>query len=72
MLDVEGGWECVVKVPRVRSEEEWVLELLERRDVLVQPGYFYDFEEEAYLVVSLLTSSRVFGEGVERLREMLN
>jgi alanine-synthesizing transaminase len=55
----------------VRSEEEWVLELLERRDVLVQPGYFYDFEQEAYLVVSLLTPLEMFGEGVGRLREML-
>jgi alanine-synthesizing transaminase len=71
VLDIEGGWEAVIKVPRVRSEEEWVLELLERRDVLVQPGYFYDFEQEAYLVVSLLTPLEMFGEGVGRLREML-
>ncbi len=71
VLDVEGGWEGVVKVPRVRSEEEWVLEMLERRDVLVQPGFFYDFEQEAYLVVSLLTPLEMFGEGVGRLREML-
>ena len=71
MLDVEGGWECVVKVPRVRSEEEWVLELLEREDVLVQPGFFYDFESEAYLVLSLLTMPGVFGEGVGRLRTYL-
>jgi len=71
VLDVEGGWECVVKVPRVRSEEEWVLELLEREDVLVQPGFFYDFESEAYLVLSLLTMPGVFGEGVGRLRTYL-
>ena len=71
VLDVEGGWEAVVKVPRIRSEEEWVLQLLERRDVLVQPGFFYDFEQEAYLVVSLLTPSETFREGVGHLREML-
>jgi aspartate/methionine/tyrosine aminotransferase len=55
-------------VPSVRSEEEWVVELLEKEDVLVQPGFFYDFESEAYLVVSLLTEPETFREGLGRLR----
>jgi alanine-synthesizing transaminase len=71
VLDVQGGWNIVVKVPRVRPEEEWVLELLEKQDVLVQPGFFYDFEQEAYLVLSLLTPPHIFREGVGRLKEML-
>jgi hypothetical protein len=33
----------------------------------VQPGYFYDFESEAYLVVSLLTAPDVFREGLTRI-----
>ena len=36
--------------------------------VLVQPGYFYDFADEAYVVVSLLTPEPSFDAGVERLR----
>jgi alanine-synthesizing transaminase len=47
ILAVEGGWYITVQVPRVRSEEEWTLELLERENVLVQPGFFYDFDAEA-------------------------
>jgi hypothetical protein len=39
--------------------------------VLVQPGYFYDFETEAYLVVSLLTAPEIFGEGLTRLVQQL-
>jgi len=35
--------------------------------VLVQPGFFFDFETEAFLVVSLLTPPDVFHEGVGRL-----
>ncbi|MEO7652993.1 MAG: aminotransferase class I/II-fold pyridoxal phosphate-dependent enzyme, partial [Bryobacteraceae bacterium] len=66
-LRVEGGWYAVVQVPRTRSEEEWVLHLLGERDVLVQPGFFYDFEAEAFLVLSLLTEPGVFREGVRRL-----
>jgi alanine-synthesizing transaminase len=66
LLEVEGGWYAILRVPQVRSEEEWTLALL-RRGVLVQPGYFYDFESEAYLVVSLLTPEPVFREGIARL-----
>ena len=71
LLEVEGGWNLTLQVPRIRSEEEWALELLDRKDVLVQPGFFYDFEAEAFLVVSLLTRPEIFREGVGRLRELL-
>ena len=70
ILAVEGGWYITIQVPRVRSEEEWTLELLERENVLVQPGFFYDFEAEAFLVVSLLTEKQVFEQGIGRIREM--
>jgi len=67
LLAVEGGWYVVVQVPRVRSEEEWAMELLTRRNLLVQPGFFYDFESEAFLVLSLLTPPELFREGLDRL-----
>jgi len=70
-LAVEGGWYVTLQVPRIRSEEEWALELLARRDVLVQPGFFYDFDAEAFLIVSLLTSPEIFREGVTRLATLL-
>ncbi len=63
----EGGWTAVLRLPRTRSDEEWALSLLERDGVRVQPGYFYDFEEEAVLVLSLLPEPRTFSAGVERL-----
>jgi aspartate/methionine/tyrosine aminotransferase len=71
ILAVEGGWYITLQVPRVRSEEEWTLELLEHDGVLVQPGYFYDFVAEAYLVVSLLTAPEIFREGIGRVVGLL-
>lgn len=71
LLASEGGWYAVVQVPRTRSEEEWCLTLLRDHDVLVQPGYFFDFESEAFLTVSLITEPAVFAEGVRRLRDIL-
>jgi alanine-synthesizing transaminase len=67
LLHVEGGWYAILQVPRVMSEEDWVIGLLRDRGVLVQPGYFYDFESEAYLVVSLLTDHPAFQAGIAQL-----
>jgi alanine-synthesizing transaminase len=66
-LHAEGGWYAILEVPRIRTEEEWALGLLADSDVLVQPGFFYDFEGEAFLVLSLLTPPAVFAEGLRRI-----
>jgi len=64
---VEAGWYACLRVPRSRTDEAWALRLLEADGVLVQPGYFYDFEDEGWLVVSLLTEGEAFREGATRL-----
>jgi aspartate/methionine/tyrosine aminotransferase len=71
LLKTEGGWYAVLQVPRTRSEEEWALTLLDECGVLVQPGFFFDFEAEAFLVVSLLPEPAAFTEGVSRLRSII-
>ena len=68
-LRAEGGWYIVIQVPGTRSEEAWALGLLRDRNVLVQPGFFYDFESEAYLIVSLLTETTVLCEDSARYIE---
>ncbi|HEU4889622.1 MAG TPA: pyridoxal phosphate-dependent aminotransferase [Thermoanaerobaculia bacterium] len=70
VLPVEGGWSAVIRVPRIRSDEELALELLER-GVVVQPGYFFDFETDGHIVVSLLTHEIVFEQGVQRVADMI-
>jgi aspartate/methionine/tyrosine aminotransferase len=67
VLPVEGGWTAVLRVPRTRSDEDLALDLIERHGVVVHPGYFFDFEADGYLVVSLLTPVPTFREGVARL-----
>jgi aspartate/methionine/tyrosine aminotransferase len=68
---VPAGWAACLRVPAVRPEEEIVLDLLETYDLLVHPGYFYDFPSEAWLVVSLLPPPDVFAEGAGRLARAL-
>jgi alanine-synthesizing transaminase len=63
----DGGWSAVVRVPAILSEEQWALRLLAEDAVLVHPGYFFDFDTEAYLVLSLLPSPDVFDAGLASL-----
>src|SRR5947209_7233843 len=66
-LAVEGGWSAVLRVPATRSDEELAIELLEKRDVYVHPGHFYDFPSEGHLIVSLITREQTFAEGIRLL-----
>jgi alanine-synthesizing transaminase len=67
LLPVEAGWYAVVQVPAVESEDAIVLDLLEQTGVLVHPGYFFDFEREAFLVVSLLPDPQTFASAARAL-----
>ncbi|HEY6079532.1 MAG TPA: pyridoxal phosphate-dependent aminotransferase [Polyangiaceae bacterium] len=67
LLRADAGWSAVLQLPALKSEEAWVLGLLEEQSVLVQPGWFYDFEAEPYVIVSLLTPPAVFDAGIARL-----
>lgn len=67
VLRVEGGWSAVVQVPQLRSEEALVLELLEKDNILVHPGYFFDFAREAYLILSLLIDPARFDAAIPRV-----
>jgi len=66
VLRTEGGWYAVLRLPALRSDEEWAISLLERDGVLTQPGFFYDLEG-THLVLSLITQEEVFAEGIARL-----
>ena len=67
LLRADAGWAAALRVPATRAEEDIVMELLVRDSVLVHPGYFFDFDREAFLVVSLLPPPDIFDEGIARL-----
>ncbi len=67
LLPPGGGWCAVLQVPSLVSEEALMLSLLEHDGVLVQPGYYFDFPREAFVVVSLLVDSAVFDPAVARV-----
>jgi aspartate/methionine/tyrosine aminotransferase len=67
LLCPEAGWSAVLRLPALMPEEQLVLGLLRDEQLLVQPGFFYDFETEPHAIVSLLTEPRTFEAGVRRL-----
>jgi alanine-synthesizing transaminase len=72
LLHIEGGWYAILQIPRTHSEEEWAMSFLNNCDVLVQPGFFYDFEVEAFVVLSLLTAPDIFEDGLSRLIQLVS
>jgi alanine-synthesizing transaminase len=71
LVQPQGGWSAVVRVPRLMDDEGLVLGLLEREGILIHPGYFFDFAAEGYLVLSLLPAPAEFAAGVAGLARHL-
>jgi aspartate/methionine/tyrosine aminotransferase len=65
-LFIEGGWYAVLRVPVLGSDEELAIALLDAASVLTQPGHFFNFPGEGYIIVSLITPSGAFSEGIRR------
>ena len=66
-LEADGGWSAIVQVPSLSNEEDLVLSLLADDDVLVHPGFFFDFPRESFLIVSLLGPSSELADAVGRV-----
>ena len=71
-LEVEGGWYAVLRVPVTQTDEELAIDILRKASVLVHPGHFFDFAGDGYLIVSLLTPTAGFREGIARTLRLLN
>jgi alanine-synthesizing transaminase len=67
LLRYEGGWYATLEIPRYIPEEELILRLLDQEGLLLHPGYFFDFEREAFLVISLLPHPGLFTTAIDRL-----
>jgi aspartate/methionine/tyrosine aminotransferase len=67
LASAQGGWYAVLYSEAIKDEESFVLELLEKQDVLIHPGFFYDFEQTGHVVLSLLPDHKTFEKGIGAL-----
>jgi len=65
--EVLGGWYAVVRLGE--DDEELTLRLIQEKHVLVQPGFFFDFDEDGWVVISLLQEPAIFKEAVRRMAD---
>lgn len=70
-LHVEAGWSAILRVPAVAPDDALALRLLTREGVVVDPGSLYGLPATGHLVVSLLTPTAAFAEGLRRLETAL-
>jgi hypothetical protein len=64
LLTTEGGWNAIVRLPNMMSDEAWALRLLKDCNVLVHPGHFFEISRNVCVVISLLPQESVFSEGI--------
>jgi len=67
LLRADGGWSAVLAIPDTGGDFASIA--LERADVLVHPGHFYELEDR-FIVVSLLTPASVLDEALARLENL--
>lgn len=70
-LSSRGGWYAVLQISSIADEEEWIIDLLTEKHVLVHPGYFFDFQEEGFIVLSLLPKYDQMKKGLEAISGMI-
>lgn len=69
VLDVEGGWVALVRLPSVTDDLGWAVDLVTHARVLVQPGYLYDLPAPPRLAVSLLVEPDRFAPAAAAIAE---
>lgn len=70
VMNCEGGWNAILNFENMLvPEDEFVLKLLDKKNVLIHPGYYYDFFTEGFAVVSLLTETDVMERAIELIGE---
>jgi len=76
LLHADAGWYAVLRLRRDSaasrsSDEDLAIQLLRNHHVLVHPGHFYDFPSDGYFVLSLITPTSDFCQGVQKLLSSL-
>lgn len=67
----QGGWTATLEFPCTYCDEEWALRFLEKHGVYSFPGYFFDYDEPSLIVLSLLSETEVFLDGLPKMITLL-
>ncbi|MDO8644599.1 MAG: pyridoxal phosphate-dependent aminotransferase, partial [bacterium] len=71
-VEPRGGFYLMAEVETDLSEEQFVIELMQKTGVFVHPGYFFDYEKESRIVISFLVERERLQKGLTKLVEFLS
>jgi alanine-synthesizing transaminase len=71
IFEMEGGWTAMIQLPRIMSDEAWALRLLTESNVLTHPGHFFEIDQDACIVVSLLPQESTFSNGIRDILQLV-
>ncbi|MDR1760225.1 MAG: pyridoxal phosphate-dependent aminotransferase [Fibrobacter sp.] len=60
----DGGWYASLYFEN-QDDEVLAFQLLQKHRILVHPGFFFDFQEDGWIVVSLLTEPDLFEKSIQ-------
>lgn len=66
-----AGWAALLRLPAREHAPDWPLALM-ARGVAVHPGHFYDLDDDAYVVVSMIVPTQTFTDALTRIGELLD
>ncbi|RPI05182.1 MAG: pyridoxal phosphate-dependent aminotransferase [Ignavibacteriae bacterium] len=72
VFHVEGGWYAILRFPQMKSDDQWAEEILDRLNIVVQPGHYYGLEEKSCLVLSLLPEAELFHDAAATICKFLH
>ncbi|MFD0705263.1 pyridoxal phosphate-dependent aminotransferase [Alloscardovia venturai] len=65
VLRAEGGWSALLRYPSSIEDDELGLALLNQAHAMSAPGYFFDFDSNGYMSISLLPETENFRKNVK-------
>lgn len=69
--NVNAGWYACLKIGGNITDDVFCYNLLEKARVLAHPGFFYEFNCENVIVISLIVRESDFIEGIEKIKLLL-
>lgn len=72
----EGGFYLFAKIEnkvagKTMNDEDFVIGLMEKTNIFVHPGYFYDYDDGVYILISLLMPKDKFKKCLEEIIEFI-
>lgn len=69
----QGGWYLFIEILNYKgSDEDFVIELMEKTGLFVHPGYFYDYEKGLHILICYAMESKTFEKRFLRLIEFIS